>query len=451
MAVAVPAERRPDRNTPLVYHTRATDTQSISERTGRPAHKEYNVCVYLYPDGRYGIIAFYGTIGSLMQSDWKGERGTRTAAINAAGFLMDGKLADNNKHYVRSEGINRSIPGIREPVAPQAPVPRIQPNPVMNPQPRPQMAPQRAPEFQQLRVYDVPEELNEVEALFNRGLDSAVWIKNTANGNIYKYQISYLPLQDMVEVRISSENNNLLAVLGGFEKRQKAVEASMQDIKRKIGYKEPEPVKVQQENVQRNVNKNEPVPYVDDDMEEYIASRKINLLKTAQPNVQPNARPEDFQHGNYDQMIELLNKGIQVPVGISTEKFLTYQVQRAPNGWSYSKGDGIYQALRRVEAFPTKPEAVNAVIADLHAEEDRYALQQDQERQAAEDAARPKQEEPEEPKLDDLHEVKKRDKKVNAPKNVPYVDDDDEDMIAKSKNWYKISQKNEKSLRRVSR
>lgn len=149
VATEIPRIRVVDRNTPVIYHHRITDTQTTSRTTGMPSNKEYNVYVYRYPDRQCGVIAYYGRIGSSMKTDWKGG-GPAHFALNIAGGIISRELRNPNKNYRSSQAINTSIPGI---ITPQ--VPSTTPANVRQVLPRYQRPPQ--PQHNEPPLPEVPQ------------------------------------------------------------------------------------------------------------------------------------------------------------------------------------------------------------------------------------------------------------------------------------------------------
>ena len=99
----VPRGYEPSTSTPYIFSERIIDTTTISARTGRSANKEYIIRVYEYPGERYGVIAFYGRIGGVLQRDWKGFSLRRISAIHRANNYINAKLNDPQKNYERAE------------------------------------------------------------------------------------------------------------------------------------------------------------------------------------------------------------------------------------------------------------------------------------------------------------------------------------------------------------
>jgi len=333
----IPAGREPNAQSVYIWNERLLDRETISERTGRPANKEYNIRVYRYPDGDYGVIAYYGAIGSNLQADWKGSYPVRVMATRVALNLAGGKL---NKGYRRAPGTNAQIPGRQEAEAPVTPQTQVRNNTqrepphtfqtLHTPKTQPKVQPSvKIPEPEKVEVpsrktYEIEdryEELignkkmklvklaqpndpegykhtnyKEVEDFFNQNDMVAV---NVGRDTVVAYKLEQrnnqwaLVTQDIEDTRdpyrmirnVRNMTPRQMNLLGMYDEKIDAIHSAVQNIKFREEFRpeEPEPVEpVEKVEVTPDPKEN-PLPKVDvnleDRYEDLIGKSKVNWYK----------------------------------------------------------------------------------------------------------------------------------------------------------------------------
>lgn len=447
IAAQIPEGRNVDRTSRWIHNVRLTDTQSVSRTTGVRANKEYNIRVYTYPDGRFGVIAFYGPIGGTMQRDWKGEYATRESAINQVRNIVSEKINNPRSNYEtnRERPINENIPGVQQLTEPRPP--RVQ---QQNARPQPQQAPQQIVAQPPTKVYEINREnWREINQDLIRNNQVSVSFLNEDGVKVTNaYGITKNRVTDGWSIHLG-DSYGVGHNLGSFPTKEAAIARVLKLMENTIEQNENKVVAPQEVVNQDTIDK---IPYASDELENLMGNKNIRLLKTAQ--IRPGQYTQrDLQHGSYDMYRQMLESGNPTPAGISIDRSFTYRVTQNRDGdWVAYKGDGIMEGPMIVlQTFDSKNEAIDFIIADTHAEEDRYAREKQAEAEVARIQKKEK-EKKEEPKEDDLNVIKEVEELPFEPEEpAPFADDALENIMGKVNNWYKVAKKSEKTIRRTSR